>query len=76
MSGLVTGTSGSHQRIRSMDLKNLPLILPNFEVIKEYERVVTTIFERNTETITENKALSQLRDTLLPKLMTGKIRVA
>ena len=76
IAGLVTGTSSSHQRIRPNDLLSLILTLPNIDVMDEYERTVSEIIERCIRNIDENQTLTQLRDTLLPKLMTGKIRVA
>lgn len=46
--------------------------LPNQEMIK-FNNNVSSMFEKILENEKENKALEQLRDTLLPKLMNGEI---
>jgi type I restriction enzyme S subunit len=75
MKGLVTGTSGSHQRIKPDDVKSLEIIIPNDETIEKFEGVTRTFFQRSSEIIYENQTLTQIRNGLLPKLMSGKIKV-
>ena len=56
-------------------LNNLSILVPNIEVIKEYEKIVSSFdieIRRRSEEITH---LTNLRDTLLPKLMSGEIDV-
>ena len=56
-------------------LKKTSIIIPPDEVINEFEDTsskLMSILEQNNK---ESKILSTLRDTLLPKLMSGEIKV-
>ena len=56
-------------------LNNLSIVVPTIEIIKEFERIVSCSdmeIRRRSEEITH---LTNLRDTLLPKLMSGEIDV-
>lgn len=46
------------------------------EVINQFEAIVSSFFNKIFLNESENKLLISLRDALVPKLMTGKIRVA
>lgn len=70
--GLVTGTSNSHQRVRPDDLLAAHVVDPRFMPAQKRDSV-TFIMERCTRSRLESRTLSQLRDTLLPKLMSGEI---
>jgi type I restriction enzyme S subunit len=43
--------------------------------IKEYHQLVKPMFENIINNKIENQNLSEIRDSLLPKLMSGEIRV-
>ncbi len=49
--------------------------LPDLELIKKYELVVNPVFETIKANSRENMRLTLVRDSLLPRLMSGKIRV-
>ncbi len=56
-------------------LNNMPLQIPGPNVFATYETTVAPIYAKhaaNTEQIT---SLTKLRDTLLPKLMSGEVRI-
>src|SRR3989338_4941830 len=57
----------------SLDHMDLPI--PNVEILKKFSNVTEPIFNSMVNNIIENNNLSQIRDSLLPKLMSGKIRV-
>ena len=70
----VTGTSGSHQRIRHDDLLSIevPDVRRIADSVKEEARdLLDLVHWRRRETT----ALSSLRDALLPELLSGRIRV-
>lgn len=50
-------------------------IMPNRKILQEFDILLTFIKEKSSKNIEESKNLSQIRDSLLPKLMSGKIRV-
>ena len=53
----------------------LKIVVPNKDVIEVYNSIVIPILNQISEGVEENEKLTQLRDTLLPKLMSGEIRV-
>ena len=57
------------------DLKEYSLLLPNKKEISAFDSVVAPMFEKITKLQRENIELAALRDTLLPKLMSGELRV-
>ncbi len=56
-------------------LNSLPVIIPPVEVLKQYNQIVSPMFTQLKKAEKENNILLNLRDTLLPKLMSGEIRV-
>lgn len=73
--GVIRGiTGGSAQpKFNKTDFKNAPLLLPPQEVLKKFASVASMIFKQIEKNSRENQALAQLRDTLLPKLMSGEL---
>ena len=56
-------------------MKSLQVIMPEHKVFEEYEEIVSPIFARIESLENESTRLSLLRDTLLPRLMSGEIEV-
>lgn len=70
----VTGTSGSHQRVRPDDL--LAIEVPDVRQLDDATKEATLILLRLAHQHTEESArLSDLRDSLMPELLSGRIRV-
>ena len=58
------------------DLMRLELSIPNDnKLIKHFEHLISPYFQKISIAQKESKILAELRDTLLPKLMSGEIRV-
>ena len=57
------------------DLKEYSFIVPNKNDISAFDEVVASMFNKIGELQKENEALTTLRDTLLPKLMNGEIKL-
>lgn len=55
--------------------QSLKVVIPNIELVVKFDKVVESIFNSILKNINENQILSDSRDTLLPKLMSGEIRV-
>ena len=72
---LTNGSTGSHQRFHPCDTLDYVLKLPDNDNIKEFEKLVIPIYTAISKNIKESERLSSLRDTLLPKLMSGEISV-
>ena len=61
--------------ITQTDIKGVEVIIPPIEILEEYENRVSILFHSINNYDIENSTLSALRDTLLPKLMSGEITV-
>ena len=72
----VTGSTGSRQRTTPSDTLAFELILPTTEEIAEYQGIVSPMFEQIKCNAIENDKLKRLRDSLLPKLMSGELDVS
>ncbi len=73
--GLVTGTSKSHQRVRPQALAATTLIMPPPEVSAEFSILAAQWLEQTLKLQSMSQDLADLRDALLPKLISGEIRV-
>ena len=56
-------------------LKRVPLVMPTGELIEAFEMSVDPHLERIRTTLMASRTLTKLRDTLLPKLISGELRV-
>ena len=61
--------------ITQRDLRNQVIVVPPESVLRRYEDVASSLLEVVRNNLRENQTLSSLRDTLLPKLMSGEIEV-
>jgi type I restriction enzyme S subunit len=50
-------------------------VLPPAQLIKEFEKIVSPIFDIMENNEQQSRTLAQIRDALLPKLMSGEIQV-
>ncbi|KYC67125.1 restriction endonuclease subunit S [Heyndrickxia coagulans] len=74
VNSIVTGAV--QKKISQQNLKNLKALLPNnYDLIKEFSFIVNPWFTLLRNNIEQNRRLEKVRDTLLPKLMSGEIRV-
>lgn len=80
---IVSLANGSvQQNISPNDVENVKIIFPNDKILNKYNNLMQDIFYKIIFNQRENKKLSNIRDSLLPKLMTpngrradGEIRV-
>ena len=70
------GNGSVFTNLKTDILKNYPTYLPTQEVLNEFDSVIKPIFEMILATTREIKSLTTLRDTLLPKLMSGELDVS
>jgi len=70
------GSGGSATlNVNTTTFSNILIIDPETEIVKEFYRIITPLLLKIRTNMIENYTLSQIRDRLLPKLMSGKIRV-
>ena len=70
-----TGSTGQTELPRDR-VKAMELTLPDEDTLSKFNELVIPITEAVVSNQKENVRLSQLRDTLLPKLMSGEIDVS
>ena len=63
------------QHLRRDVVINANVLLPNKDLLIKFENIVLDILKERSILIIENQNLRQTRDLLLPKLVTGEIRV-
>ncbi len=72
----VTGSTGSRQRTTPSDTLAYELILPSGDDLAEFQSLVSPMYAQMRINAIENDKLKRLRDSLLPKLMSGEIDVS
>lgn len=72
----VTGSTGSRQRAVPKATLDFELFIPTQEIIDEFCSFVTPLYDLIASNELENYRLAELRDSLLPKLMSGEIDVS
>lgn len=75
LEGLVTGTSKSHQRAQVNSILGLAVVQPPDALLDAFERTADSFLIRTLECRLESRTLAALRDILLPKLISGELRV-
>ena len=68
-------TSSIATAVNSKTIKSMRWIMPNHDLIKQFHEKAGPIFNMIKQNEKENNNLSTLRDTLLPKLMSGEIKI-
>ncbi|HAF32617.1 restriction endonuclease subunit S [Sphingobacterium sp. UBA7038] len=61
--------------VTQTDLKNYLMLIPNDNILNLFEDVVSHIFEKIFCNKEQTQTLTQTRDTLLPKLMSGQLEI-
>lgn len=69
-------TSSIVTSINSRMIRELPVFLPPSEMISQFTSEISSSFRRILANQRQIGTLEQLRDTLLPKLMSGEVRVS
>jgi len=61
--------------VTAQDLRRLKTVFPSDVVLQAFNRVVEPLFQGAYGNNCESRILATLRDTLLPKLISGELRV-
>lgn len=68
-------SGGAHQHVNKNNINKSKLLVPDKKILLKYNKVITPVFDQIIENCLEIQKLEQIRDSLLPKLMSGQIRV-
>lgn len=69
-------TGAVQQKVSQTNLKKVPAIIPPVEVLKQFDDIIQPIFAEIRNLRNENQRLSSIRDSILPKLMSGDVDVS
>ena len=72
---IVTGTSRSHQRAPADAVLSLEAFIPRTRVIETFVSSVSGLFRRSMTLRRESHTLAAQRDELLPRLVSGQVRL-
>lgn len=73
---LLSMNSGSAVPSMTVDILNkIAIIIPSTTILQQFESIVKPIFIMAESLQKENQKLAHLRDTLLPKLMSGELKI-
>jgi len=75
LQSMVTGTSKSHQRISPPSLLQKEVLVGSVPAFGRYANIAHGLLLRALANRAESRTLAQARDLLLPKLMSGEIRI-
>ena len=68
-------TGGAQQHINKNNLDSYDLLIPDDKTLQDFNKIIQPIFKQISINCFQNQTLSSLRDALLPKLMSGEVRV-
>lgn len=71
----VTGSTGSRQRTTPSDTLAFEFVLPSEDELNSFQALVLPMYAQMRINTIQNDKLKRLRDSLLPKLMSGEIDV-
>lgn len=76
MDAIVGNANGStFQEISKSNFRPLRVVVPSDPVLTSFTRSAVSLYRQLAENERESRSLAQLRDTLLPKLISGELRV-
>ena len=71
----VSGTTGSRQRVRPADVLSATIVQPTNAALEAFAAIADPLYHMGHAFEAESQTLSALRDTLLPKLISGEMRL-
>jgi type I restriction enzyme S subunit len=77
MEAILAKANGStFQEISKGNFRPLPVVVPPEPVLRAFDAIAKPLHERIAKNERESRTLAQTRDLLLPRLMSGELRVA
>jgi type I restriction enzyme, S subunit len=74
---IVSRANGStFLEISKSNFRPIPVVVPPAEIMRSFDEIVSPLYRRVVQSELNSRALAALRDTLLPKLISGELRIA
>ena len=70
------GQGSAQPNISASDIMSIPCVIPSQDAINDFNGTAQPLFDLIISNQRENQQLSEVRDTLLPKLMSGELDVS
>lgn len=70
------GQGSAQPNISASDIMSIPCVIPNQDAINDFNDTARPLFDLIISNQQENQRLSELRNTLLPKLMSSELDVS
>jgi len=67
------GTTVAH--LGKKEIEKFKALIPDKETLSTFEKSTTPVLHRLTTNFESNRTLAKLRDVLLPKLISGELRI-
>ena len=74
LQSIVTGSA--QPKFNKTNFRSLKVVLPDETILNKITDMYNPMFEQIVANLRENKALVEIRDSLLPKLMSGELEVS
>jgi len=65
----------AQQNLSQQIVADFPTVIPDDDTLAEFDQIVHPLFSRWIDNLKESRTLAELRDALLPKLLSGELRV-
>lgn len=69
-------TGGAQQHINKQNVENLPVLMPTRDILYDFVTLVSPMYSMIASNCFENMRLENMRDSLLPQLMSGELDVS
>ena len=73
MIAIARGTAQAN--LSPVETLKLPIIVPPVDIVKNFSMITNQVYETIINNKLESRRLASLRDTLLPRLMSGELKV-
>lgn len=70
-----TGSTGSRQRVKPKEIAKLKILIPPEDLIDSFNQQVVSFHAKQALNRRQSRTLAQLRDILLPKLISGELLI-
>lgn len=75
LQSIAEGSTTTYPSIKPADIQTLKIPIPHDQILKELSSVIEAMHKKMWEIQKQNRVLTEISDSLLPKLMSGEIRV-
>ena len=72
---ILSETGGAQPHINKNDINETDIVIPDSDYLNKIKLTIEPLFKKITHNSFQIRTLTALRDTLLPKLMSGEVRV-